>query len=95
MNVKIRFAGMMRTLAGRQQMMVVLQEEHTLLGLLNHLMKVLPVEFAQQILIPIINAEQQITILMVNRKYIHDRQSLEMQLNDYDLVVFVPPMEGG
>ena len=95
MSVHVRFAGSMRELAGCQQIDVELVQGDNLRNLLVKLNRKLPAQFVTQIIQPILNAKSNITILMLNQKHIHYPDELKQLLDDGDVIVFVPPMEGG
>ena len=95
MNIKVRFAGSMRELAGMRELGISMTEGATILNLFSRLSEMLPESFHLQILSQIIQADRKITILLHNRKNIHDQDSLSTLLHDGDELAFVPPMEGG
>jgi molybdopterin converting factor small subunit len=93
--VNVRYAGMMRIIAGRQDSVVELPVSSTLSDLLVLLKQELPEEFQAQVLDPLQFDSVFPMILMVNRENIRDRAEFERPLANGDLVIFVPPMEGG
>jgi molybdopterin converting factor small subunit len=95
MKVNVRYAGMMRIIAGRQDSVVELPSASTLRDLLLLLAKDLPEEFKTKVIDPLQFDSVFPMIMMVNRDNIRERAQFERPLTDGDLVIFVPPMEGG
>jgi molybdopterin converting factor small subunit len=95
MKINVRFAGMMRIFAGRQDSVIELPSPSTLGDLLLLLAEDLPEEFKTKVIDPLQVDSVFPMIMMVNRENIRDRAQFERPLADGDLVIFVPPMEGG
>ncbi|MGQ9493799.1 MAG: MoaD/ThiS family protein [Anaerolineae bacterium] len=95
MQVAVRFAGPLRTLAGCQSQLVTLPDEAVLRDLLHHLADVLPASFRVEVLTPLEEGHAPLALLLVNGASLRYPQDLDRPLANGDVVAFVPPMAGG
>jgi molybdopterin converting factor small subunit len=93
MYVTVRFAGPMRTLAGRQQEIVPMRAGATLRDLLDRLAGTMPPSFVREV----IHAQLAGSVLLplVNASAPGGLPDLDRPLADGDTVAFVPAMSGG
>lgn len=95
MQVVVRFAGPMRTLAGRQSQVVTLPHGAVLRDLLHRLRETLPAPFCLEVLAPLEEGRAPLALLLVNGASLHSPSELARPLADGDIIAFVPPMAGG
>jgi molybdopterin converting factor small subunit len=95
MNVTIRFAGPLRTLAGCHPVSLSLNAGATLRDLFSALRDVVSPSFAEQVLAQIEAGEPHLTLLLLNRAHLRTSTELDRPLTDGDVIAFVPPMAGG
>jgi molybdopterin converting factor small subunit len=95
MEITVRFAGPLRTLAGRQEMTLPLANGTTLRDLLHTLRALLPAPFSEQVLDALEASAGPLPTILINRRHPRDQVALERLLADGDVVAFVPPMAGG
>jgi molybdopterin converting factor small subunit len=95
MQVTVRFAGLLRALAGTQSVSLALDDGATLRDLLRILRETLPPPFVEQVVAPLETGEGPLTLLLLNRKHLHEKDKLDRPLEDGDVLAFVTPMAGG
>ncbi len=95
MQVIVRFAGPMRTLAGRQSEVVTLAQGATVRDLIRLLSETLPAPFHLEVLAPLEEGHAPLALLLVNGASLRSQSELTRSLADGDIVAFVPPMAGG
>jgi len=95
MQVRVKFAGPFRTLAGRAEEYVSLPTGAGLCDLLHALAAILPAEFGREVITPLQTASAPTTLLLVNTVNVPGPADLALPLSDGDVVAFVPPMSGG
>jgi molybdopterin converting factor small subunit len=95
MVITVRFTGMLRRLAEHDTIQMDLQEGSTLRSGLIGMQERLPQGFSEDVLKPILNSAQKVSILLLNRSSIHTAEQLETELHDGDIIAFATPMEGG
>jgi molybdopterin converting factor small subunit len=76
-------------------MTLSLDQGATLRHLLRILRSALPLPFVAQVVAPLETGEDSLTVLLLNRKHLHNRDRLDSPLHDGDVVAFVMPMAGG
>jgi len=96
MKVNVRFAGTMQNLAERHELWVDLPSNSTVQEMMDALQSALPAAFNSYILQPLMkNKQRAAAILVINDKQFVEDDMLARPLKDGDLIVFLPPMEGG
>jgi molybdopterin converting factor small subunit len=95
MQVTVRFAGPIRTLAGRQSEVVTLPEGAVVRDLLQLLADTLPTPFRLEVLTPLEEGRAPLALLLVNGASLRNLHELNRPLADGDIIAFVPPMAGG
>ena len=95
MNVTIRFAGPLRTLAGCHTVSLSLDDGAALRDLFSALRDVVSPSFAEQVLAQIEAGEPHLALLLLNRAHLQTSTELDRPLTDGDVIAFVPPMAGG
>jgi molybdopterin converting factor small subunit len=95
MQIRVKFAGPFRTLAGRAEEDVSLPDGAGLRDLLHALATTLPPEFAHEVLGPLQTGDAPTALLLVNAVNLSGPAGLDHPLAGGDVVAFVPPMSGG
>jgi molybdopterin converting factor small subunit len=95
MEIRVRFTGPLRTLAGRSNLALSLGEGATLGDAILALRDGVSSAFAEQVLAPLASGEPSAALLLLNRAIVSEIGALDRPLVDGDVVAFVTPMEGG
>lgn len=94
--ITVRFTGIFRILAGCEEKRFALEDGATVYELIAALRNHLPENFITQVVDPLEQSNRPyIPLLLLNRNHLKNRDELFVKLSDGDIVVFVPPMEGG
>jgi molybdopterin converting factor small subunit len=94
-NVTVRFAGPLRTLAGRSSLNLTFEEGATLRDLLSTLHGTVSPSFVAEVVAPLEAGTAPVTPLLFNRVHLPDHSGLDRLLAEGDVIAFVPPMAGG
>lgn len=97
MRVTVSFFGVFRTLAGRNDLELEIDEGTTLRQLLPPLGAQLSPEFSRQVLEPLESGTSGSlrSLILLNQAHLQDPSEFDRPLKQGDRVSWVPPMEGG
>ena len=95
MEITVRFTGQLRSLAGRGNLGLSLDEGATLGDALLALRDDVPPPFTEQVLAPVSGGESSGALLLLNRALVAGAPALNRPLFDGDVVAFVTPADGG
>ena len=95
MEITFRFTGALRSLIGHRTLTISLIKGTTLRAALLALADLVPADFAQEVIEPIVQGGPFPAVLLLNRSHVVRAEQLEQPVGDDDIIAFVEPMEGG
>jgi molybdopterin converting factor small subunit len=97
MQINVRFSGLFRTMTGKKEVVVQIDQPSSVSILLNRLALLDLGDFPDKVLSPILLERNRapIALILHNHVHLHEVDDLERPLSDGDQVSFIPPMEGG